>query len=104
MVDVRGPGLIDRDQSPSVDHPKEYVLWDEIAFVPRDVLPLAGISSVFLLADVAEPLLIRVIGLLEPFVDKQSVDARLGCGMNGNEQKGSVAVIVDIGRGLVEGY
>jgi len=70
VVDVRGPGPVDRDQSTSVDRPTEYVLWYEIALVPQNVLPLAGIRGVFLLADVAEPLSIRVIGLLEPLVDK----------------------------------
>ena len=67
---MRGPGPVDRDQSTSVDGPTEYVLWYEIALVPQNVLPLAGIRGVFLLADVAEPLSIRVIGLLEPLVDK----------------------------------
>jgi len=72
MVDVGGPRSVEGDQTPCVHGPAEDVLWDEDALVPKEYLTLfRGIRDVLSLADPLEPVPIRVVTVLEPFIDEE---------------------------------
>jgi len=67
-----GPRPVEGDQAPSIHGPTEDVLWDENPFVPKEYLALFScIRDVFSFADSLEPIPIRVVSVLEPFIDEE---------------------------------
>ena len=72
VVDVRGPRPVEGDQAPSIHRPTEDVLWHENPLVPEKYLILfRDIGDVFSLADSLEPVPVRVVSVLEPFIDEE---------------------------------
>ena len=72
MIDVGRPCSVEGDQAPCVYGPAEDVLWDEDALVPEKNLTLfRSVRDVLSLADPLEPVPIRVVTVLEPFIDEQ---------------------------------
>ena len=72
VVDMRSPCSVEWDQAPSVHSPAEDVLWHEDSLVPKKHLALLrSIGDVFSFADSLEPIPIRVVSMLEPFIDEE---------------------------------
>ena len=67
-----GPGSVKGNQTPSIHCPAEDVLWDEDPLVPEKYLALLrSICDVFSFADSLEPVPIRVVSMLQPFIDEE---------------------------------
>jgi len=72
VVDVRGPSSVEGDQAPSIHGPAEDVLWHKDPLAPKEYLAfLRSIRDVFSFADPLEPVPIRVVSVLEPFIDEE---------------------------------
>ena len=73
MVYMCGPGTIERYEPRGVDGTHEDVLRDEIALAPSEQListPEGAQRRVPALAHAQEPVPVRVVAVLEPFVDQ----------------------------------
>lgn len=72
VVDVGSPCSVEGDQAPSIYGPAEDILWDKDPLVPEeDLVLLCGIRDVLSFADPLEPIPIRVVPVLEPFIDEK---------------------------------
>jgi len=72
MVDMGGPRSVEGNQPPCVHGPAEDIFWDEDPLVPKENLALfRGICDVLSFADSLEPVPIRVVTVLEPFIDEE---------------------------------
>ena len=70
MVDMGCPSSIDRNQASSVHSPAENVLRNEFALIPNERLTPVSIRCMFPLAYATKPIPVRVIVMLQPFVDE----------------------------------
>lgn len=66
---MRCPCPIQWDQPPAVDSPAEDIFWHEFPLVPYNKLASLSVS-VLPLANTTKPVPVRVIAVLEPFVDE----------------------------------
>lgn len=72
VVDVRGPGSVEGDQTPGIHGPAEDVLRDKCSLVPEEYLTLlCGIRDVFSFTDSLKPIPVRVVSVFEPFIDEE---------------------------------
>lgn len=66
------PRSVEGNQTPSIHGPAEYVLWHENPLIPEEYLTLRrGVRDVFPFAHPLEPIPIRVVTVLEPFIDEE---------------------------------
>jgi hypothetical protein len=73
MVYMRGPSTVEGYKPCGVDGTHEDVLWDEIAFTPNKQLITTSQRAqrrVSAFAHAQEPIPVRVVAVLEPFVDQ----------------------------------
>src|SRR6266850_2652813 len=73
MVYMRGPGTVEGYEPRGVHGTHEDVLWDEITLAPSEQLVSASKREqgrVSTLAHAQEPVPVRVVAVLEPFVDQ----------------------------------
>jgi len=69
---VRSPGSVEGDQAPSIHGPAEDVLWHKDPLAPKEHLAfLRNIRDVLSFADSLEPVPVRVVSVLEPFIDEK---------------------------------
>ena len=68
---MRGPCAIEGNESSGIYGATEYVFWDEFPLVPDKYLVICRIRSVLSFSDSKEPFPIRVVAVLEPFVDER---------------------------------
>lgn len=79
MVDVGTPGAVEGDQTTGVDGSAEDVLWDKVPFAPDYYLAPKGVGCMLALADCLEPFPVRVVTMLEPFVDQHVSGIMVEC-------------------------
>jgi len=66
------PRSVEWDQTPSVHGPTEDVLWDECPLIPKENLALLhGIRNMLSFTDSLKPIPVRVVSVLEPFIDEE---------------------------------
>lgn len=70
MIHVGRPRPVQRNETPSVDGATKEVFRDEFAFVPSEHLAFEALRDNLPLAQLAEPVEIRVVAVLQPFVDE----------------------------------
>jgi hypothetical protein len=69
---MSGPCSVEGDQPTSIHGPAEDVLWDECPLVPKeDLTLLRSICHVLSFTNSLEPIPIRVVPVLQPFIDEE---------------------------------
>ena len=72
VIDVGCPCSVERDQASRIHGPTEDVLGHEGPLTPKEHLALLrGIRDVFSFTNSLEPIPVRVVSVLEPFIDEE---------------------------------